>query len=160
MQIITSIERKKYLRELRGQTESWFAFGQRRFTGIVLGNFICITSHSGYEWDRRFTCHKNRAIGFVKETDEGCKVSVITTAGFMDPISILLLYGSYLFAFTYRSGQFTPDLTVHIFAIVSAVISAVISYVVDSCTQRGRESYDDLVVLLQNPVPVWEECEE
>lgn len=160
MQIVTSIEKKEYLRELRGQMESWFAFGQRRFTGVVLGNFICITSHGGFEWDRRYTSPKNRAIGFVKDNGEGCEARVILTAGFMDPVSILLSYLFGVIFFSIKSGRLTPNLTDHIFAVAFALVLAVISYLADSFTQRGRESLADLLTLLQNPIPIWEESYE
>lgn len=160
MRIVSSLEKKKYLHDLRHQMESWFAFGQRRFTGIVSGNFFCITSHSGFEWNRRYTSHKNRAIGFVKESGEGSEVSVILTAGFMDPVSILLLYGLYVFCIAFQGGRITPNPTEHIFAIILALATAFISYIADSFTQRGRESLADLLTLLHNPIPIWEESYE
>lgn len=160
MRIVASIDRRRYLRSLRQQMQSWFAFGQQRFTGIVLGSFICITSHSAFEWNRRYTCHKNRAIGFVNDNGEGSEVCVVLTAGYMDPVSILILYLLGLFIFTVKSAQPGPGLMEHIFAAAFALITAVISYFIDSFTQRGRESLADLVTLLHNPVPAWEESDE
>ena len=161
MRIISPIEKKKYILNLRGQMESWFAFGQRRFTGVVWGSFFCITSHGGFEWNRRYTSPKNRAIGFVKESGEGSEVSVILTAGLMDPVSILFLYGLYVFCIASQGGRWiTPNPTEHIFAIILALVTAFISYITDSFTQRGQESLADLVTLLRNPVPIWEESYE
>ena len=160
MRIISPLEKRKYLRDLQGQMESWFAFGQRRFTGAVLGSFFCITSHGGFEWNRRYTSPKNRAIGFVKDDGEGCEARVILTAGFMDPVSILLWYLFGIIFFSIKSGRITPNLTDHIFAVVFALVIAAISYIADSFTQRGRESLADLLTLLQNPIPAWEESYE
>ena len=156
MQITTSIEKKKYLRSLREQLDSWFAFGQSRFTGIVLGNFLYITSHAGYEWNCKITNQKSRAIGFVTDYGGDCKVSVITTRGYLDPVSMLLWY---LLGVGYFLIQGIQSGMVHVAAAAVALLVGVWSFVADWFTERGQENMHELITLLRDPVPVWEDSE-
>lgn len=163
MQIITKLEKKKYLRKLRSQMESLFAFGEPRFTGLVLGNFFYITRHAGYEWGRRYSNEKHRAIGFVTKRNDGCAVNAITIAGHLDPVSLVLYFLFLMVVFVLQNmGKFgSPNyLSASILAVIGALAAGFISAAVSCFTEEGRTAYADLVTLLHNPVPVWEEsCE-
>lgn len=139
--------------------DSWFAFGKARFTGLVLGNFIYITSHAGYEWDRRINNQKSRAIGFVTECDGGCRVSVITTRGYLDPVSILLWYLFGIFYFLAEGALPGNEAAVHIVVAACALLIGVSSFVGDWLTERGQNNMQELITLLRSPVRPWADAD-
>lgn len=157
MVIYPKTDKNRYLQGLREQLDSWTAFGQQRFTGLVLGTFFYITSHAGYEWDHRISNQKSRAIGFATDCENGWKVSMITTRGYFDPVSMLLWY---LFAMTYFLARGVElSLKVHIAAAACALLIGVGTFVADWFTERGQENMRDLITLLQDPVLTWDEQE-
>lgn len=163
MRIISSLEKKKYLRDLRAQMESIFAFGEPRSTGLVLGNFFYITRHAGYEWARKYSNEKHRAIGFVTGRSDSCAVNVICIPGHLDPVSLVLYYLLCMVVFVIHDAQTvgSPNyLTASIWAVVCSLAAGFISAAVSCFTDRGRTAYADLVTLLRNPVPIWEESYE
>ena len=159
MRINSPMEKKKYLHDLRQQMESWFAFGETRFTGLVLGNFLYITHHAGFEWNRRVTNEKSRAIGFVTRHGDGCEVHVICTRGLLDPVSLVLIYLLGLVYFAVRGMDMQASAIPHILAALTAVITGVISAVQCWFTERGQESMTELLTLLYDPELLWEDSE-
>ena len=153
MRILSPLDKKKYLHHLRYQMESWFAFGQTRFTGVVLGNFFYVTHHAGYEWKRRITNEKSRAIGFVTQHGDGCEVRAICLWGYLDPVSLICGYLLALGLLKIKGVNYPMD---HILAAVTSVVAGVISAVQCWFTERGQESFDELLSLLRDPEPLWE----
>jgi len=156
MQLLSSIEKKRYLQGLRSQMDSLFAFGQQRFTGLVLGNFIYITSHAGYEWNRRISNEKSRAIGFVHQRGDGCVINVATVRGYLDPVSLILWYLFGLCFFVLKGGFPIPAFWHWISAGIALAIGLV-SAMQCCLTYNGEQSKADLMTLLENPIPLWEE---
>lgn len=148
MRIVLPLEKKKYLRDLKSRMESWFSFGESRFTGMILGNFLYITSHAGFEWNHRITNEKSRAIGFVTRHGNGCEVKVICTWGYLDPVSLIVMY--LLLLAVLRLSDIGSS-TVPILAAVISVATCVFSAVQCWFTERGQENFDDLLSLLYNP---------
>ncbi len=167
MYIHSDVEKKKYLRELRYQMESWFAFGDTRFTGVILGNFIYITHHAGHEYNRRISNEKSRAFGFVTKEKDGCGVHVICTWGYLDPFSIVSLYLVAMLIISVASFMQTMEMAINPFATpavcwgiaVSVLFVSAITFVQSWFTERGQESMRELLTLLQNPVRIWDEDE-
>ena len=166
MRIVSPLEKEKYLHDLRCQMESWFAFGQPRFTGVVLGNFLYITHHAGYEWNRRITNEKSRAIGFVTRYGDGCQVKLICFRGYLDPVSLVLNYLIYTVFVSLAVAMKTavevnpfviPEL--HLFAAGLALFIGLISFAECWFTERGHESMTELLSLLRDPEPLWEKSE-
>lgn len=156
MRFVLPLEKKKYLRDLQSQMESWFSFGEPRFTGLVLGNFFYITRHAGYEWNRRITNEKSRAIGFVTRHGEGCEVRVVFQWGYLEPVSLIWMYFLSLGLLQLRDVS-SP--TIHLLAAVIAVVTGAISAVQCWFTERGQECFDELLSLLYNPEILWEDSE-
>ncbi len=160
MRFDASVKKKKYLRELRLQMESWFAFGQPRFTGLVLGSFFYITRHAGYEWNRRVTNEKHRAIGFVTKQGERCAVHAVFIPGYLDPLSLVWYYLICMVIFWIYGLNPWVHFVPNIIAVGVALLSGVISAVASCVTERGREAFDDLLTLLNDPVRFWAASEE
>ena len=166
MYIHSNVEKKKYLRELRYQMESWFSFGEPRFTGVILGNFFYVTHHAGHECNHRITNEKSRAFGFVTKEKNGCGVCAICTRGYLDPFSLVTLYLLLMVTVFLMITMNTMEV-INPFAIpavcwglaFSVFFVGVISYVQCWFTERGQESMRELQKLLQNPVRIWEEEE-
>jgi hypothetical protein len=157
MRIVLPLEKKKYLYDLRRQMESWFSFGEARFTGVVLGNFFYITHHAGFEWNRRITNEKTRAIGFVTRHSEGCEVKTVILRGYLDPVSLAWMYLLWL-GVLWLGGISGP--TIYMSAVGITLVTGVISAVQCWFTERGRESLDELLSLLYNPEILWDDPEE
>lgn len=148
MRIVLPLEKKEYLHDLCQRMDSWFSFGESRFTGVVLGSFLYITNHAGYEWNRRITNEKSRAIGFVTRHGDGCEVKVIFTWGYLDPVSLIWMYLLMLGILQLRDPG-SP--VAYILAAVIALGICAISAVQCWFTQRGQQTFDDLLSLLYNP---------
>ena len=156
MRFVLPLEKKEYLHDLRCQMESWFSFGESRFTGVILGNFFYITKHAGYEWNRRISNEKSRAIGFVTRHGEGCEVKAVFLWGYLEPVSLIWMYFLLLGLLQLKDVS-SP--TIHIFAAVIAVVTGAISAVQCWITERGQENFDELLSLLYNPIPPWEDSQ-
>lgn len=156
MRIVLPLEKKKYLHDLRCQMESWFSFGETRFTGVILGNFFYVTHHAGYEWNRRITNEKSRAIGFVTRHGEGCEVKVVFLWGYLDPVSLIWMYFLSLGLLQLKDVS-SP--MIHLLAAVIAVVTGAISAAQCWFTERGQESMKELLSLLHDPELLWEDSE-
>lgn len=89
MVIFSSLSRKNYLSALRRKMSPSSEFGQQRFTGFFAGSCFYVTHHAGYHWNQKFTNQKNAAMGFVKDTENGCQVHFITFRGMFCPLQFL-----------------------------------------------------------------------
>lgn len=160
MQTYSKVAPKRYRLALREQMESPFAFGQTRFTGLVLGNFFYITHHAGYEWNRRITNEKSRAIGYIKQHGDGSLVKAVCLRGYTDPFSLLCMFlFCALFFFLRGADPFREPIflwTSIAITLVCALGSAASCWL----TQRGQESMFELLILLENPVPFWKEQQD
>ena len=95
----TTMHPKEYLRHMKERMGSRLDIWSERFTGILMGRFFYVTHHAGYEWNRRITNKKNAALGYVKETENGCEIRFLHFQGVLCPqylipwllISVVLL---------------------------------------------------------------------
>jgi hypothetical protein len=158
MIVLSNLSKEAYLEEFRSQVKgNYFCFGEERFTGFVIGNFFSIAYHSGYEWNRRYTNEKNRAIGFVRKNGAGCKVYAVRLRGYTNPLSLIILFAVFLGLFAldqqnYASGWerwFNP--TNIWFALLGTVISAGISAAAAALTERGQQGWAMVTSLLHCP---------
>ena len=96
MKIVSSVEYASYLRQMKDQMSSLTDFGMERLTGLIIGPFFSVTYHSGHVINRRITNEKHRAIGFVKPCEEGTQISCVRLAGMTNPISLIVIFASWL----------------------------------------------------------------
>lgn len=158
MIVSSNLSKEAYLEEFRSQVKgNFFCFGEERFTGFVIGNFFSIAYHSGYEWNRRYTNEKNRAIGFVRRNGTGCKVYAVRLRGYTNPMSLIILFAIYLglFALSLRnhaSGweQWFAPANMWL-ALLGTVISAGISAAAAALTERGQLGWAMVTALLHYP---------
>ena len=106
MQIYSSFTPKAYIRAMKDQMGSRLALGAERFTGYFIGKLFCVTYHCGYEYDRRFSNPINSALGYVKESEDGCEVRFVKLKGILNPPSFIFesLLFSVLFLITLFPG--------------------------------------------------------
>ena len=159
MRIPVPISKKRYLYELRQQLGSFTALWSERFTGVVFGNFIYITHHAGFEFNRRITNEKSRAIGFVTKQENGCAVNVICTRGYLDPWWMGIFYMLFLFSLLLKDGNSLGSDAFWL-AGVCSVLFGLLSYIQCWFTERGRQGMWELCSLLQDPCRFWVTEEE
>ena len=159
MRYLVSMEKKRYLYELREQLGSFTDFFSERFTGVVWGGFIYITHHAGFEWNRKITNEKSRAIGFVTKHGDGCAINVIFTRGFLDPWWMGIFYLLFLVLFWIK-GADTMGSDVYWLSAVCSAVFCLVSYVQCWFTERGRDSMYELYWLLRNPSRFWVTTED
>jgi len=160
MRAVLSINKKYYLHELRQQLGSFSDLWSERFTGIILGNFIYVTHHAGFEWNRRITNEKSRAIGFVTKHGDGCVVNVILSRGYLEPLWMSFFYLLGLLPAVLDSQvQAWHEIPreLHIWALVFSAIMGISSYIQCWFTERGQYSMRVLIDLLRDPVCLWSE---
>ena len=167
MKFICPLSKKKYLYELRQQMGSWSDFGQGRFTGLILGNFFYITSHSNIEFHYgKIFIVKSRAIGFVTNCNGEAKVRVITLYGGIDPLSLLrnfVIISIVTLLGNLMDSGFVMPLAEYGFHVPSLVFSAAIglmSMFVCWMLPYGHENMNDLWTLLETPRRLWADAEE
>ena len=163
MKIDSPLSSKEYLAGIRNNLGSYSDFGSERYTGIVLGRFFWVTYHSGYEWNRRITNEKNRAWGYVKDTNHGCRVCGFRTLGLLDPLMILLilvLYSAVAAICVYLrfvEEFWSPDeiktlaVTMAVVVAVATAFVALYSGFVTMVTERGQMGKSYLLALLHHP---------
>ena len=154
MRYIAPLEKERYLCELRQQLGSFTDFWSERFTGIIFGNFVYITHHAGFEWNRKITNEKNRAIGFVTKHGDGCAVNVICTRGYLELFWMIFHYllGLPLLMLV-GDGPWLPN--IHVWALAFSVIMGITSYIQCWLTERGQAGMCELHSLLQDPTSFW-----
>lgn len=153
MTVLSDLPRNAYLYSLRQQTGSWLELGMERFTGVFLGSFFYITYHSGYEWNRRITNEKNRAIGFVRRHGEGSKVCFLRFKGYLEPVCLAVIFLVCLLVLYMTASaagvEFLP--WYYGVAFAAAFFACAVSAVRDSLTERGQEGARVLLAALRNP---------
>ena len=82
---------KEYKRAMKERMGSRFAIGSERFTGTFIGRVFYVTHHAGYEWNRKYTCQRNAALGYMKKAETGCEVRFLTFQSFLCP-TVLIPY--------------------------------------------------------------------
>ena len=85
MRYTSAMRPKEYLRHMRERMGSRWDLWSERFTGCFLGRFFYVTHHAGHEWNRRITNQKNAALGYVKETENGCEIRFLRFQGVLCP---------------------------------------------------------------------------
>lgn len=111
MILSSELSKHAYLSALKGAMSSHTDFGVERFTGFFLGSCFYVTHHAGFEWNRKYTNQKNAAMGYVKQTENGCEVRFLRFRGMLCPM-IFLPYFLILEAIVvmyFLSGQAAQD---------------------------------------------------
>lgn len=146
MRIQSPLSPKAYLTAMRREMEGHFDLGRDRFTGFFLGPCFYVTYHSGYEWDRRYSNPKNAAMGYVKETEDGCEVWFWRFRGALCPLVFfpLLLTMIVLCVFLYGKDSV-------LLAMISTVIVAPVETLFESFTARSEEGKWTLLSFLKDP---------
>ena len=93
MRLSSPLQARKYLTSVKMRMSGHFDHHER-FTGFFLGSFFHITHHAEYEWDRRYKSPKNAAVGYIKQTADGCEVRFFLARGLLCPAQFL---GFFLF---------------------------------------------------------------
>ncbi len=144
-----------YLYELRQNFGSSTDFGVERFTGLVLGKFFCVTHHCAWEWNRRITCEKNTAIGYVKKSDNGSDVRFIKTKGDLRPqilIPILLICAFIAWlVVTFMALEIVAFLQIFCFLYQFELLRAILTAIGSSITEEGRTGKRIIISLIKNP---------
>lgn len=162
MRLDTPLSAKEYVREFSRQMGAFTSFGEERFTGVFLGHFFSVCYHSGWEWNRKLTNEKNRAIGYVVDTPEGSEVRFLWFYGYSDPVSIALLFLLGFIAgfivFLLNGFELTRDEGLFVGCICGALIT--IPLVIESAlaallTERGQYGAGVLNAYLKNPRDPW-----
>lgn len=92
MNFLTStLDKKRYLNELKRCCSYGYPFFREGVSGIVIGPFFSVAYYSPYEWNRRISHECNRAWGYVKEVDGRTHVHYIRGKGMLTPFWVLLL---------------------------------------------------------------------
>lgn len=160
MRLNSELTPKTYIQKLRRRIGSFVCFGDERFTGFTIGGFFSIVYHSGFEWNRRVTNEKNRAIGYVRQNPngEGSQVRLIRLRGLTNPLSLLAMfvcfYGFGWLFYMLHGGNVDPTLWQGISAGVSALMTAAIALLTALAaqwTERGRYGRMVLMALLRHP---------
>ncbi len=149
MKIRSDLPKEQYLDAMKSQIGSFAAFGSERFVGTILGSFFSVTYCSGSEWNRLITNEKNRAIGYVRQAEQGTEICCIRLAGLTNPVSLIILFVVCLIMFA-ASGEF-GFITSCIASLCCTVLTAPISALTDSLTERGQEGNRIVTAFLHNP---------
>lgn len=149
MIIRSELPYRQYLFELKNNLDGIFEFGEERVAGTVIWRFFSITSHAGYEWNRRITNEKQRAVGFAKPDGDGTKIYCIRLAGLTNPISLVALFLLCMVISLFKIEGFSVAALQ--ISLLTTVITAIISAIGDSWTERGHEAYRTLTAYLVDP---------
>ena len=146
---LTVAEHRKWLRQ---NMEYPFAFFTERFSGFAIGPVFYVIHHSEYQYDRKVNMPKNAALGFMKDTDNGCCLRFLTFRGLLCPSQLLLCY---LIGLLIGWGEAAlhqiaiPGLPWILLAIVLVLAGG--SALAESFTERSEEGYCALLQLLSGP---------
>ena len=156
MVIHSPMSKKEYLESLQENMGGHYDFGSDRFTGFFIGSCFYVTHHAGYEWNRRYSNQKNAAMGYVKETEEGCVVRFIRFRGAMCPLVFIPLFLSLGLILTISAvlngiTGIAAILLPWILAFATSAVTAPITAFIESLTQQGEEGRRALLSMLLNP---------
>lgn len=169
VKIHSELQPTEYLQHLRSNLSPWYAFGDERLTGFVLGKFFSVVYHSGYEWNRRATNEKNRAIGFVRADGPGTKVVCIRLKGLLNPLSLILMtlavYG-FGWLYWYLSDAASSGVGMAewnqanlLLGVAFAVIFGIVTAIQAAATERGAWGAKALTAILKHPEAPWQNIE-
>ena len=117
--------------------------------------FFSITYHAGYEWGRRYSNEKQRAIGIVRRDGEGTKVYCIRLAGMTNPISLIGVYLFCLWIYYIKDGvAFALGDGLWLSLIVTTIVAGTTAFF-NSVTEQGQEAYNIVSAYLIDPSDYW-----
>ena len=155
MKLSSSLTTREYLIAMRMRMSGHFDWNER-FTGFFLGSCFHVTHHAGYEWDRRYASPKNAAVGYIKETENGCEVRYFLARGLLCPtqfISYFLTFTLILIAMmAFHDLLSVASIPVCIgIGFVGTLVPAFISAAFEGLSERSFEGRQALLALLENP---------
>lgn len=143
---------ERYIRDMKSQLSNFSNFGVERFTGFIIGRFFSVSHHCGYEWNRRISNEKHRAIGYVNACDEGTKITCIRLAGMTNPLSLVLIYlFCLLLSLLAGVGDEAFSLPGLLLYAVITLVAALVTAISSSVTDRGQEGSRTLTAFLLDP---------
>ena len=156
MKITTQYPKNEYLSSLKERMDSFFHIGAERCSGIFLGPVVCITYHSGWEWNRQITGQKNTAVGFVSKNGSGSKLNCIILKGMLAPHLFLLLFSGiaiiYFLATLIKGIDWEEVRQLFLpFCLIASVGFAVISAFHESLTEESDSGRKILISILLDP---------
>lgn len=151
MKLFSSLSKAEYLRAMKGSLESRFDFHSERIVGTVIGPFFSVVHCAGYEWNRRITDEKNRAIGFVRTRDTGTQVCFVHLTGMTNPLSLIGMYALCIAMFAIFDFSILSVPGAWIGCLIATAIAAAVTAVSDSLTERGQKGYETLMKFLKHP---------
>ncbi len=167
MRVDSALNPDRYLDAMKERMGGHFEFGRERYTGFFLGKAFSITHHSGAEWNRRITNEKNTAVGFVRETEDGCSVFFIRCKGLLSPPLFLTTFGIMFLILLVGALVQTAVGTITLQVFLKAaglcavicfavtLVSALCSAFAESLTQAGQEGRRILNALLLDPTDMF-----
>lgn len=154
MKIAVSMPKKAYLSAMRQKMGAITDFGQERLTGIIVGNFFSVTHHAGWEFNRRFTNEKNRAVGFVTGAGEETGVRFLHFRGGTDPASLIGFFLLWYLVAGIGWGDFSEPGLVWMGLVITAIYAAYTA-IATFMTERGQEGTITLHGFLRDPKNTW-----
>lgn len=146
---------KEYRAAVRDKFENFHNFWEERYSGFFLGSCFCICHHSYTEWNRRITGEMNNAIGFLKKTEDGCRVYFIHTTGLLNPFYMLVYFALFsLISLFYWQAEGLPSDHLWISWLlsgVSIVLCAIGTAISHGLTENGIRGGDSLYNLMFDP---------
>ena len=140
-----------YKRAMKERMGPRFAFGSERFTGTFMGKLFYVTHHAGYEWNRKYTCQRNAALGCIKKTENGSEIRFFTFQGMLCPsilIPYLLIFG-FIMVLSFPAVAHMPGLIV--FETLIILGSPVVYTAIEALTHGSIEGRKNLLGLLADP---------
>lgn len=154
MILSSELSKRAYLSALKEAMSPHTDFGVERFTGFFLGSCFYVTHHADFEWNRKYTNQKNAAIGYVKQTENGCEVRFLRFRGMLCPM-IFLPYFLILEAIAvmyFLSGQAAQDgIVAPVLYPLVIVALPLIETFFESLTEESETGRRMLLSLLCNP---------
>lgn len=147
MVILSTHTAGDYLYELKENMGSSTDFGIERFTGVIWGRFFCVTHHCSYEWEYRYTCQKNTAIGIVQDLADGCTVKYFTTTGELRPQMLIPIYLISIIV----SLVFAGNMGIAAYLIGYCTLGAILDAIIEPLTQASKDGKKSLHSLMADP---------
>ena len=146
---LTVAEHGKWLRQ---NMEYPFSFFTERFAGFAIGPVFYVIHHSEYQYDRRVNMPKNAALGYMRNSGNGCTLHFLTFRGLLCPSQFLLYFVicSIICGIEAMQSQVSiPGFQWIMLAVF--LIPAGASALIESFTERSEEGRYALLQLLSGP---------
>lgn len=143
----SSLSVKEHRRWLNRHMEYPFAFFQERFTGFALGPIFYVIHHTEYEFDRKFR-PTNAALGFMRSTENGCRLHFLTFRGLLCPSQFLLLFAITFFFCLLKADDILSMPILLAIMLPIELVYACINAFVESLSERSEDGRDKLLYLL------------